>query len=517
MDNQDIEYIIESLHPFEREALAVYKKTKNKTLSSQYLAENAPNLDLNKANRAINWLMEKKFLITTTDKIISYQLTKIGEETLEKGLPESRLLKWLELHPNSIEIAELASKTDLDDKEYKIAFGLLKKLGFIQIDKGKVQITKEGLTEAKKTNKSKENELLGQISKEKTQNILSSQESIDNLVKRGLIEKITNNLVSGTLTELGLRSLELILDEEEYIEQLTREMIINGDWKNKKLRHYKVDVPVPPYVPGKRHFYWQAIDYARQVWLSMGFEEMEGPICQTSFWVFDALYTPQDHPAREAQDTFFLKQPLRGRVDDLDYKNVAETHETGGKTGSQGWGGRFSRDIAETIVLRTHTTCLSIRTIKQLRDKGYPAKYFAIGRCFRNERIDWKHLAEFDQVEGIVIDPDVTFQDLLGYLKAFYFALGFSHARFRPAFYPYTEPSVGIDVYHPIKKQWIELGGAGVFRPEVVVPILGEDIPVLAWGPGIARIVMERYNLGDVRIQYENDIDQLKQMPIWMR
>ena len=104
MDNQDIEYIIESLHPFEREALAVYKKTKNKTLSSQYLAENAPNLDLNKANRAINWLMEKKFLITTTDKIISYQLTKIGEETLEKGLPESRLLKWLELNPNLISV-----------------------------------------------------------------------------------------------------------------------------------------------------------------------------------------------------------------------------------------------------------------------------------------------------------------------------------------------------------------------------------------------------------------------------
>ena len=517
MDTQDIEHIIESLHPFEREALTVFKKTDSKTLSSQQLAENANDLDLNKANRAINWLMEKNLLTTTTDKIVNYQLTKIGEQTLEKGLPELRLLKWLTAHPTLTEIAELALKVDLEDKEIKIAIGLLKKQGFIQIDKGKIQVTKEGLEETKKLNKSTEEELLEQIQANNIKNVLTEQEFINNLIRRGLVERITNNLVSGTLTELGLKVSKLIGEGEEYIEQLTREMIINGSWKNKKLRPYKVNTPVPPYVPGKRHFYWQAIDYVRQIWMSMGFEEMEGPICQTSFWVFDALYTPQDHPAREAQDTFFLKQPVRGKVDDLDYKNVAETHENGGKTGSIGWGGKFSRDIAETLVLRTHTTCLSIRTIKQLQKKGYPAKYFAIGRCFRNERIDWKHLAEFDQVEGIVIDPDVTFQDLLGYLKAFYVALGFSHARFRPAFYPYTEPSVGIDVYHPIKKQWMELGGAGIFRPEVVIPILGEDIPVLAWGPGIARIVMERYNLGDVRLQYENDIDQLRQMPIWMR
>ncbi|HKZ40991.1 MAG TPA: hypothetical protein VJ044_08515, partial [Candidatus Hodarchaeales archaeon] len=223
------------------------------------------------------------------------------------------------------------------------------------------------------------------------------------------------------------------------------------------------------------------------------------------------------HPARDAQDTFYLKSPKFGVVDDLNYSRVAEVHTHGGTTGGSGWGGEFKKEISQRLVLRTHTTCLSAQTIGTLRETGYPAKYFAVGRCFRNERIDWKHLAEFDQVEGIVVDPDVTFRDHIGYLRSFYEALGYSEVRFRPAFYPYTEPSLGIEVFHPTKNVWVELGGTGVFRPEVVIPILGEDIPVLAWGPGIARIVQERYSISDIRKTYENDLDQLKNAPFWLR
>ena len=246
---------------------------------------------------------------------------------------------------------------------------------------------------------------------------------------------------------------------------------------------------------------------------------MEGTIVQTSFWNFDTLFVPQDHTAREEQDTFFIKHPKKGRVDNEIFDEVAQTHLNGGNTGSNGWGGEFKKEISERLVLRTHTTCLSAKTIKTLREKGYPAKYFAVGRCFRNEKIDWKHLAEFDQVEGIVVDPSVTFQDLLGYLNAFYKALGYKGTRFRPGYYPYTEPSVGIEVLHPVKNEWIEMGGSGVFRPEVVIPILGEDIPVLAWGPGIGRMVSERYSefLVDIRSQYENNLDHLKDAPIWLR
>jgi phenylalanyl-tRNA synthetase alpha chain len=225
---------------------------------------------------------------------------------------------------------------------------------------------------------------------------------------------------------------------------------------------------------------------------------------------------PQDHPARDSQDTFYIKHPSSGKISDEDFQNVSKTHINGGNTGSTGWRGEFKREVSESLVLRTHTTCLSARTLKKIKKEGYPAKYFAVGRNFRNEKVDWKHLAEFDQVEGIVVDPDVTFPDLLGYLQIFFKAMGFPQARFRPSYYPYTEPSVGIDVFHPVKKIWYELGGAGVFRPECVEPILGEDIPVLAWGPGIGRIVMDQYNIIDIREQYQNDLDQLKKSPLWM-
>ena len=146
-----------------------------------------------------------------------------------------------------------------------------------------------------------------------------------------------------------------------------------------------------------------------------------------------------------------------------------------------------------------------------------PAKYFAIGRVFRNEALDWKHLFEFNQVEGIVVDPDANFKNLIGYLKEFFAKLGFEKARFRPGYFPYTEMSIEIDVLHPERKQWVELGGAGIFRPEVVEPLLGEPIPVLAWGPGFDRIIMDYYKVMDIRDLYGNDVKQMREMKVWMR
>ena len=144
-----------------------------------------------------------------------------------------------------------------------------------------------------------------------------------------------------------------------------------------------------------------------------------------------------------------------------------------------------------------------------------PAKFFALGRCFRNESLDWSHLFEFNQTEGIVVDPDATFRNLLGYLKQFFKKMGFEKARFRPAFFPYTEPSVEIDVFHPVHKTWLELGGAGMFRPELTIPLLGEEIPVLAWGPGFDRILMGYYEINDMRELYSNDLEQLRKIKAW--
>ena len=514
MESSNFKYSLESLHPFEVECLAVLKKNNLTTISTYDLADKTDKLDLNKANRAINWLKEKNYMTVTVDLLKTLKLTEKGTDVVENGLPEQKLLKWL-FNQKTPSMQQAIQSSGLNKPEFNAALGILKKNSYIEITKGALSVTEAGKEALNSIEKADETKILNQIQKSTFKQTKKNQSIVQALFSRGLIEESTTKINVGHLTEEGLHLRDSLDFSIQYQDKLTPEMIKTGQEFN--LRPFNVEISVPPVVTGKRHFYWQAIEYVRQVWISLGFKEMEGTIVQSSFWNFDSLFVPQDHPARDAQDTFFIKQPAHGTIDDEDYENISQTHLNGGRTGSKGWRGKFEREVSESLVLRTHTTCLSARTVRKIKEEGYPAKYFAVGRNFRNEKVDWKHLAEFDQVEGIVVDPNVTFPDLLGYLSAFFKAMGFPQARFRPSFYPYTEPSVGIDVLHPVKNVWYELGGAGVFRPEVVEPLLGEDIPVLAWGPGIGRIITEKYNINDIREQYYNDNEQLRKAPLWMR
>ena len=236
---------------------------------------------------------------------------------------------------------------------------------------------------------------------------------------------------------------------------------------------------------------------------------MQGNLIQTSFWNFDALFVPQDHPARDMQDTFFIKNPDKGKNLEI-FNKVKEVHESNYKY-------KWNPEEARKNILRTHGTVLSARTISQLKLNELPCKYFSVGKVFRNETVDWSHLFEFTQTEGIVIDKDVNFRHLLGYLKQFFNKMGFQEIKFRPSFFSFTEPSVEVIVYHPVKKIWIELGGAGIFRPEVVKPLLGKDIPVLAWGLGLERIITDYYEIKDLREIYSNDIKKLREIKIWLK
>ncbi|MCK4553276.1 phenylalanine--tRNA ligase subunit alpha, partial [Candidatus Pacearchaeota archaeon] len=236
---------------------------------------------------------------------------------------------------------------------------------------------------------------------------------------------------------------------------------------------------------------------------------------QSSFWNFDVLFTAQDHPVREMQDTFFIDKKLE-LPDKKLVEAVKKSHEQGVE-GSKGWNYSWGEEEAKKSVLRTHTTCLSAQTLAKLKKENLPAKFFAIGKCFRNETIDWSHGFEFNQTEGIVVDKNANFRHLLGYLKQFFGKMGFKKVRFRPAYFPYTEPSMEIDVWHPEKKVWLELGGAGIFRPEVTIPLLGEHIPVLAWGPGFDRTLMDYYEIKDLRKLYKNDLTKLRKMKFWMK
>ncbi|MBR9703441.1 phenylalanine--tRNA ligase subunit alpha, partial [Candidatus Woesearchaeota archaeon] len=251
-----------------------------------------------------------------------------------------------------------------------------------------------------------------------------------------------------------------------------------------------------------------------------GFQEMEGDYVQTAFWDLDALFVPQDHPAREMQDTFYLENPSKQKIDDKKvYEAVKATHENGGDTGSKGWGYTFSKKESEQLMLRTHTTVLSAQTLDLIKKgkKQLPGKYFAVGKIFRNEELDWKHLFEFTQVEGIVVDPNADFSHLLGYLELFFQKIGYEKVRVRPGHFPYTEPSVEVDGWHPVKKEWVELGGAGLFRPEVTKTLIGKEVPVLAWGLGMERSISEYFAITDIRDLYNHDLKELRTMKKWVK
>lgn len=509
----DIARIIDSLHPLERRAVPVLSacSTLRQIMEKTGLSEA-------EAMRALQWLENKQVLKIDSEVKETLKLDSNGKEYLTKGLPERRFLEVLKAGPISIQV--IGAKASLSPDEVTVCLGLLRGKAAILLDKGNISITDHG-------NKILGKEWLEEIflkkisAKEVSPSDLGPEEkfAFDIFQKRkSIIKTDLEKIKRFTLTELGQQLVSADLGSKEMIDRLTQGMLKQGSWKDGSFRRYDVRINVPKIYRGRRHFVNQATDYAKQVWVELGFKEMQGPIVNTAFWNFDALFTAQDHPVRDMQDTFYLKTPKAGRLPDPGLiKRVGAMHEHGGNIESLGWQYKWDSETAKRLILRTHTTVLSAKTISALKKADWPAKFFAVGRCFRNEAVDWSHLFEFNQTEGIVIDPNANFRNLLGYLKRFFAKLGFPQARFRPAYFPYTEPSVEIDVFHPVHNKWVELGGAGMFRPEVVEPLLGEEVPVLAWGPGFDRIMMEYYRITDLRDLYKNDLSQLRNMRQWMR
>jgi phenylalanyl-tRNA synthetase alpha chain len=494
--------LIESLHPLERKVVPVLKST----CTFEELEAELPLMKEVEITRALQWLENKKVLKTTTTLSEIVSIDENGKNAVKNGLPERILINAIK---KDISLKELKNNSKLTNEEFNISLGVLRKKVAITLNKGLVNITKAG--EKFKDSKSIEADFLKALSEKVMQKDQLTDEqkfaftelkSRKNLIKTDIIKAKTIEL-----TSLGKKLIKQKLDFSNIIDTLTPTMLRDGSWKNKKFRRYDIKINVPKITPGKRHFINEAKDYAKQVWLDMGFQEMTGKMINTSFWNFDSLFVPQDHPAREMQDTFFLKG--KGKVPEEFKDKIKKQHE-------KSWNYNWSEKEAEKLVLRTHTTVLSAKTISKLKKEDLPAKFFAIGKNFRNEALDWSHLFEFNQSEGIIIDPNANFKHLLGYLKQFFKKMGYDQVRFRPAYFPYTEPSIEIDVYLPERKTWVELGGAGILRPEVVKPLLGEYVPVLAWGFGLGRIVSPYYNIKDLREFYKNDIKQLKEMKSWL-
>ncbi|MBU1205304.1 MAG: phenylalanine--tRNA ligase subunit alpha, partial [Nanoarchaeota archaeon] len=440
---------------------------------------------------------------------------KNGRLYLEKGLPEKRFLKAIE---GVTPISKIKEKAGLEKDEIDLCLGLLRKKTAIEIMPGmKIKITENG---KKLLQKPLFEELfLKQLPLNSGDLTQEQKYAFNELKKRKNILKLhitTERQVE--LRELYNKLISAKVSFKNIVDELTPKIIKESSWRDKSFRRYDIKINVPSISGGRRHFVNEAVAYIKKVWLEMGFKEMQGPLLQTSFWNFDALFTAQDHPAREMQDTFFIANPEKGKLPSKKLvEGVKSAHENGFSTGSLGWRYRWNPEQAMKNVLRTHTTVLSARTIAALKKDDLPAKYFTLGKCFRNETVDWCHLFELCQVEGIVIDPDVTFKNLVGYLTEFYKKLGYPKVRIRPAYFPYTEMSAEVDVFHPVRKEWIELGGSGIFRPEVVKPLLGVEVPVLAWGLGMERAISMYYGINDIRDLYKNDLKQLREIKAWLK
>jgi len=458
-------------------------------------------MEMVKVMNASSWLQSKGLVKIREGIEKSYSLTKEGEKFLKEGLPEKNLLSELMKGKKSFE--ELG-----EGESVGIAVGWLKRKGWCEIEKieGKkfLVITDKGKKAAGE--KSAEEEVLKAI-KEKKEGL--DEKVLQMLKRRGAIKEKERIVRTIYLTEKGKKVVDKGIEIKDEIVQLTPEIIKSREWEKKDFRKYDVRAFAPAIYPGKHHPMMQLIKKIRNIFVEMGFKEIQGNYVESCFWDMDVLFIPQDHPARDMQDTFYCKNPSGMEVDKKLLDIVAEIHETGGKTNSKGWGYKFSKEESKRVLLRTHTTVNTIRYLIQHPEP--PAKIFSIGKVFRRENIDATHLPEFYQVEGIVYEEKANFRELIGVLKEFYRKMGFEKIRFRPAYFPYTEPSMEIEVEWNWK--WMELGGSGIFRPEVTEPF-GIKEPVLAWGLGLERMAMMVLELYDIRELYFSDIEWLRKLPL---
>lgn len=499
--------VLEGLSYQEKKVLLTLRKTGDGASPEKVLVAGGFG-QLVEVMNAANWLQSKGLVAMSeaTQKVYSLR-------DKELVLPERKALRLLSEHDGSLHMMDLDAK--MGKQESSIAIGWLrrKKLADIQqTEHGpKIKLNAEGSTYLDR-NMPDEDHLEMLRTKDLTEQEIP-KEVLTQLKGRQdvLVEKVQTQR-SLSLTDLGREVLMLDIDLKEEVAQLTPELIQTGKWRSASFRKYDVNTFAPTEHPAKKHPLTRIADEVRRIFVQMGFEEIDDEYVQPAFWNMDALFTPQDHPARDMQDTFYLKNPSRICLDqDKELmEKIRSVHENGGNTGSLGWRYRWSREEAERALLRTHTTVNTIRYLAKHPDP--PVKVFSLSRVFRKEAIDSTHLPEFAQIEGIVMEENASFDMLVGILREFYKRMGFEQVRVRPGYFPYTEPSMEVEVMWHGK--WMELGGAGVFRPEVTAPF-GVKYPVLAWGQGFERLAMLRWGLKDIRDLYVTDVEMLRQSPIF--
>lgn len=457
------------------------------------------------AMSAASWL-ESKGLAEISERIERFYVLS-DDSVVKNGLPERMAIETIHAHGDSMPMKDM--EAEMPEGMGKVAVGWLKrkKLADIKdVDGVKTMV----LTDVGKDmlgRRMPDEDLLARMAEAPVPEEEADKALIKDLKGRqGMIAERIVAERSVALTPEGKEAAASGIELKPQITDITDRIIQNGEWKDAEFRRYDIQTFAPTVNPAKKHMLSRLGAQVRRLFTDMGFTEMKSEYVQPAFWNLDVLFTPQDHPARDLQDTFYLEHPSSIHIDDEDLvATVRDIHMNGGDTGSTGWGGEWSREKAEMALLRTHSTVSSIKYIAEHPDA--PRKAFSISRIFRNESIDATHLPEFTQIEGIVIDENGDFDMLISMIREFYSRMGFDQIRIRPAYFPYTEPSLELEVF--FNGKWMELGGAGIFRPEVVAPF-GVKEPVLAWGFGYERLAMLKWDIKDIRDLYISDIDHLR-------
>ena len=351
--------------------------------------------------------------------------------------------------------------------------------------------------------KEMEKESFKEISEARTQEELE-RIRLKYLGRKGIITENLSQISELPLEERKLQGKKINDIKQHIAEEIEKR---KSDLKEKSISgtsESKIDITLSgkPFEIGKIHPLMQLMNEVKDIFLGLGFTIATGPDMEKDYYNFTALNIPKDHPSRDIQDTFYIK-PKEQNAKSESYSTVTKQGE-------------------KEIVLRTHTSPVQIHIMEKNKP---PIRIIAPGRVYRHEAVDASHSYIFHQIEGLAVDEDITFADLKAVLDSFIKKMFGSNvlSRFRPSYFPFTEPSAEVDMQCLICKGtgcsvckqtgWVELLGCGMVNPKVFefVNYDSNKYTGYAFGMGIERIAMLKYGINDMRLFYENDLDFLKQ------
>ncbi|KAK5945665.1 Phenylalanyl-tRNA synthetase, beta subunit, cytoplasmic [Knufia obscura] len=486
-------------------------------------SEAFPDKDFVTVKSAVDKLRSREFLEAKQVDRIELEPTQEGATYVQHGSPEARVYNAVK-EKGKVAIKELGALIG-DANVAKFGQGNAFKNKWIKKDGDSLVPVADSIQDVTGNQ-------LKEISETRT---LPDSKAVADLKKRKLVTE--RKVVTFEIKKGPNFSMEFVKEQTD----LTAEMLADGSWKKIKLKPYNFKAKGAPTPSGALHPLNKVRQEFRDIFFEMGFEEMPtNRYVETGFWNFDALFVPQQHPARDMQDTFFISDPPKAdppredppfnKLADMklsdspsharsksdvqqsdDYKqywqDVKAVHENG-KFGSIGYRYPWTEDESLKLVLRTHTTAISTYMLHKLAKNPRPARYFSIDRVFRNETVDATHLAEFHQVEGVIADWGLTLGGLIGFMEVFFGKMGITDLRFKPAYNPYTEPSMEIFSYHKGLGKWVEIGNSGMFRPEMLEPMgLPKDMRIYGWGLSLERPTMIKYGVSNIRELLGHKVD----------